>query len=583
MHRLRTYHFITLLLCITLQLNAKTILVLQDEWGGINGMSLPLQTGDTETQVIRPSLSNPIIGVVDLELLPNGGCQLFSDGSLYPVGKTRLYSGSMQKDQANSFVLLPNGNGGWIASNNYIKTVGYTHNIAQPPFKHPIQDLEYSQNLNSLLVLLQNGEIAICSTRGFTWVSEIELFQEKAIDLEIRGNELYILSTGGKIYKSANFLSEPITVQVIDELQQSDEQEWIDFELLPRNGILVLDRGGFIHSLDGAPQIPGQPITAIDFEIMEADQIPVWFPPGWNTSVVLQPDEIKLDPLGPEKSVSLWIQNAENLASFSTEIHFDSSLIKIGQQVSPGRWWQQNMSVRNLSSHINPDRKGVIYIRSTGFVSNYQGASGDGELISFHVSTVDGVESGTTTLSVQDFTFQNALPINPFISAEIGENPTVTIAPSQPKISFAWVKNNIPITDKTISYVPGEIIRADLLVQEGSRIQSCDMTISFSKEQMRYLGMSKGNAWLLDQPVNVNFPLPSTVKDQGILAPIELRVEKMGSCRDEPGSLISVFFQLKTNPVLMETGWVEINNIEFKDHTGENFIAETGNVKLYLQ
>lgn len=581
-------HYQIVILCcflsfFSIPILAKPFLILQDESGGITGMNISYNINEIESFPVRPPLNNPVIRIIDFEMTQNGGCQLFSDGSLFPVGNAQLFSGSFQKDQAVALALFSTENGGWIASSSYLRPVGYTPNLALPSFQYPIRDIEYDSNRSRLCVLLSNGDIAFCTTKSFEWLKVLHLPREEAIDFELRNSEIYVLTNAGNVFHFTDRMDQSNTPKLMDGLQDIENSNFIDLELMPNTGFLLLDKQGLVHSFDGAPRFPTITLSVVDMEIMEADESPFWFPPGWYTTVSIQPEIIKLDPQGPEKNIDIWINNAENLASFSTEIQYDPSKIKLNQKVLPGKWWQQNMRYQNLSTQIFPERTGVLVIHGSGSVSPYQGANGSGELVKLQISAVDRIQRGSTEIHIHDFSFRNASPVNPLISAEVASNPTIIIAPSEPKVSLAWVVDDSPITKTDITLNTGELCQTDILVTEGSRISECRFSLSFSQEHLRFLGMTKGNAWYAQETVDALFPLPSTQPQNGILHDIVLSAHHTGSCRDEPGTLVSILFQKKSANPIEKNGFIRLDSMQFTDNNQQDFVAETGNLQLYLQ
>ena len=370
---------------------------------------------------------------------------------------------------------------------------------------------------------------------------------DEAIDVEIDGNGIgdgfYVQTYGSHVYR--------VTAD------RSEEEEGVpdlgsglsrDLESSPfGEGFYILDAFGVIHACGGAPVVPTEPFrvdTAMDLEIISGAVAPRWYPEGWNTAVELIPHEIRMDPGGSPKTLSLFVHDADDMASFGVEIRYDPAQLVIlpAGSVTPGAWWERHVRNAQVHAQVDPRQKGVITLYGGGTFSLYEGASGNGELLKIAAAPAPGVTAGTTVIQVQNFFFQDATPLNRINPGKVLNTATVWIHPSLPKLSLAWYGESGPLETHRIESRLVDLLRVDLLVEEGSRISTIAFDLHFDPDVLRFLGMMAGDAWSRDAEVWPHFATPSEGNRLGELKDQRIESSSSSACRDEKSSLATLWF-----------------------------------------
>ena len=517
------------------------VFLIQDVWGGIIGLSLRSDGILSEPELVRPMMGTQAFPVfIDLRVDATGGYQLTLFGAIVPIGGAKLaFFYWTPMGEAKSFALVPGGVGGWIASENYITSLGRPPQLVFPPFHRTIMDLEYNAPEQKLTVLQEDGTIALCRRLMYEILDRLQLKEEKAIDVEEGPDAFYVLTQGANIYR--------VTADQADPVPNPPKVKPGTARSLKRSpfgkGFYLLDAFGVIHAWGGAPAVPNEPMSveaAVALEIIPTDTIPHWYPSGWNTEAALTPREITLDPEAPPKNLSLMIQGAENLSGFSAEIRYDPKVLTMApDKIEVGEWWGKNVREAQVAAS---SEKGLIGLQGGGAFFPYNGATGNGELAKIPVASVKGIDRATTTLEISNFYFRDASPGNLYQPGRIVDAATIFIRPSQPRLKLAWRIEGATHSTKELVVKPGAIVQADLLAEEGSRISEIEFGFRFSSNLLKFLGMSPGDAWRKDSFHQPIFSIPSLINREGGAENQSIKAETAGACEDELGAIVSYFF-----------------------------------------
>ncbi|MGC9330224.1 MAG: hypothetical protein ACP5I1_21485, partial [Candidatus Hinthialibacter sp.] len=311
----------------------------------------------------------------------------------------------------------------------------------------------------------------------------------------------------------------------------------------------ILDIFGVIHACSGAPPVPSEPLTqpaAVDLEILPGEKLPQWDPPGLYTRVGWGISSVLLDPQGPPKPVSLIVEKAEYMTLFLAQIHYDPNLIEIDPySVRVGAWWDEGLRISRINPVVDA-KNGVLTLQGSGDYFPYEGASGDGELARFAVAPVPGVTQAVTVINIQEFTFRDSYQGNLDHTCPIINSCTVHIAPIQPRLDFAVKKKDQWLSKEVFSTKPGEIIQADVLIENGSRMSAFEFGFQFTREKLRFLGMTPGAVWRPEYQIMTNFDIPSVANQQGGLERQRLQASQVGACRDWKNSIVTLFFAVNS-------------------------------------
>ena len=515
---------------------------------------------------------------LSLQATATGGYLLSYQGSIIPVGQAKLpFSYWNPVPDASGFAMAPDGKGGWIAAGYYLKSIGRPPKLVLPPFdkKHKITAVTYNPERFELVVLYEDGGISICKMMEYVSIGSLVLNGEHAVAMASLRDGYYVLTNKCRVYHVTPERAEP--VKGLPELGLNLAR---DIEASPfGEGFYIMDVFGMIHACGGAPQVPSEPLpvsAAVDFEIITGNKIPNWFPSGWNSTIHPQSELLHLDPEGASKTVSLIVENAENLTGFNVEMRYDPSLISISpESVIPGDWWGKNIQGAHVRASLDTDN-GVFTLMGGGTFIPYEGASGNGELVRFSVSAAkESIENTTTILDILGFSFQDASPWSLFRSSNSIRSCTVVIAPILPDVSLHW--GDKLSKDSTLKSVkPGEIIETDIIVENGSRAAEIEFEMSFSNNLLNLLGLTLGTAWDAHAQATYDFSTPSEVNPDGKLVNQRIHVMKPGGCRDQQGSLVALFFIVQGQGV----GEIVLTNLKVYDDKGKSIFEKNIQEKL---
>lgn len=552
------------------------VFLIQSKRGGITGLSLNANLESSPPVVVRPNPENVAYTVVDLETVPQGGYQLTANGRVLPLGAAKMpYTAWGTIRDARGLAMAPDIPGGWIAAENYIKKIGRPPQLVFPAFYQggPIADLEYDERGQQLVVVHENGVISLCGRREYAMFNPIPIEDGRAIDIEAAPLGYYVLTEKGKVFE----VNQNQAVLVHDD-PDLGEGLVCDLEVPPDGiGFYLLDVFGVIHAFSGAPPVlTSEPLAspeAMDLEIVPGDSIPRWDPPGLHTQVAFRPDMIMLDPEGPHKAISLDIQYAEQLTGFYAQLQYDADIITLEPNL--GSWWERSMRGAPIDISMDP-HDGFFSLRGGGSFSPYEGVNGGGELVKLMASPVKGVTSAVTVLKLTEFYFRDASLESVDRAARIVNACTVVITPIQPRLELAWHTGEQEHLTEEWTVKPGEVIRADIVVENGSRIRTFEFGFQFPNDFLRFLGMTPGEVWRDDVPVVPRFDLPSRANQQGRLEGQRIEAEEAGACLDRADALVSLFFAVTS----YGQGEIRLTNPRGMDDDGQELGIATDNLVL---
>jgi hypothetical protein len=551
------------------------VFLIQDHWGGILGISMDQDGKPSNPVIVRPMSGESAYPLfLDLIAHKTGGYQLSNRGAIIPIGQAKLPF-SIWSPVANpaGFALLPGGNGGWIAAENYLKSIGRPPRLVLPPFTEnlKITDIEYHEQKRIASILFEDGQIAICTPLAFTLVDSLQLNDEKAIDIEFYQDGFIVLTNQSRIFHLSND-------QAIISANKADIGPNIarDIEISPfGDGFYLLDVFGVIHTLGNTPPIPSEPLSvnaAVDLEIIEGNTIPNWYPSGWDTKAKLSPEQILLDPVGSPKTISIHVDQAENLAGFTAEIQYDPQKIKIAPKtVTLSDWWKKSMQGSHVTASVDTDN-GVFTLTSGGTFSPFSGVTGSGELVRFSISCSQAeIKDTSTQVQLSTFSMQDASPWSMVQFASLESPSTILIGPITPRINLAWGDSSFFSANNVRSVHPGEILRVDIMSEHGSRIQDIRFDCKYSINTVKLLGITAGHAWNQEVPIEKEFSTPNEGNRDGNLFHQRIYSRIPGACSDQNASLATLFFVVTGHGA----GKILLNNLQCIDdnkNTVENIL-----------
>ncbi len=557
------------------------VFLIQNKWGGIHGVALDRNLSPSEPAVVRPNIFEEQYSlIIGLEAFSFGGYQLTAMGKVFPIGEASMpFAAFSPIGNATSFVMMPEGKGGWIASRTTIKTIGRPPRLAFPSFESHglIMDLEYDSQQQRLAVLCEDGAIAVCGISKFTWMDALELKDDKPIDIEFTPKGFLVLTELGRVYF---VISE--FMQQIPDLPQLGKGLACDLEISPLgSGFYILDIFGVIHACDGAPPVPTEPLTkdaAVDLEILLEDQLPQWDPPGMHTRVGWNDELVLLDPQGPPKQVSITVEKAEHMTGFMTQISYDPTKLMLEpHNVRVGSWWDKGVRearIKPTADHEN----GQLILQGSGVSFPFEGATGGGELARLAISPVPGVTDIISAVEIENFYFWDSYQVNNDHSGTVINSCTVHIAPIQPRLDFLWEKDGQWLDETSREVLPGDIVRADIVVENGSRIRSFEFGFSFPNEFLRFLGMTQGSVWRDDISLIPYFDFPSKANENSGLRGQLLKAQLPGACQDQKGAIASLFFAVSSPG----KGKIQVNSIQGIDDNGDVLTISSKNTFLSI-
>jgi hypothetical protein len=558
------------------------VFLIQNKWGGIHGVALDRNLSPSEPAVVRPNIFEEQYSlIIGLEAFSFGGYQLTTMGKVFPVGEASMsFSVFSPIGNATSFVMAPEGKGGWIAAKTTIKKIGRPPRLAFPSFDSHglIKDMEYDSQQQRLAVLCEDGAIAVCDISKFTWLDALKLEKDKPIDIEFIPKGFLVLTELGRVY----FVVSEFMRQIPD-LPQLGKGLACDLEISPLgNGFYILDRFGVIHACDGAPPVPTEPLTkdaAVDLEILLEDKLPRWDPPGIHTQVGWNDEQVLLDPQGPPKQVSITVEKAEHMTGFMTQISYDpQKIILEPHNVRVGSWWDKGVREARIKPSADHEN-GQLILQGSGVSFPFEGASGGGDLARLAISPMPGVTETISAIEIENFYFWDSYQVNIDHSGSVINSCTVYIAPIQPRLDFLWENEGQWLDETSIKVLPGDIVRADIVVENGSRIRSFEFGFSFPNEFLRFLGMSQGSVWRDDISLIADFDIPSKANENSGLRGQLLKAQNPGACQDQKGSIASLFFAVSSPG----KGKIQVNSIQGIDDNGDVLKITSNNTILSVQ
>ncbi|MBN2327587.1 MAG: hypothetical protein JXR73_10575 [Candidatus Omnitrophica bacterium] len=558
------------------------IFLIQNKWGGIHGVSLDSNGAPSSPSMVRSTVDNaryPM--VIDLDAYPEGGFQLTVFGQIIPIGSARLpYAAWAPIRDATALTMASGHGGGWIAAGGGIKKIGNPPPLILSSLdpEEVIADMEFDPQAERLAVLTRKGTISLCTALESKVLGVIPLKKDQAIDIEFAPDGFWILTELGNVY---HWNSDGVSS--LQNLPDLGKGLACDLERsLTGDGFYILDIFGVIHACAGAPPVPTEPLTqpaAVDLEILPGEELPRWDPPGLNTRVGWGISSVLLDPQGPPKPVSLIVEKAEYMTLFLAQIHYDPNLIEIDPySVRVGAWWNEGLRVSRINPVVDA-KNGVLTLQGSGDYFPYEGATGDGELARFAVAPVQGVTEAVAVLDVQEFTFRDSYQGNLDHACPVINSCTVHIAPIQPRLDFAVKKDDVWISGETFPAKPGEIVQADVLIENGSRIVTFEFGFQFTREKLRFLGMTPGGVWRPDYEIKTIFEIPSMANRRGQLERQRLEASQVGACRDWKNSIVTLFFAVNSPGQAI----VQLNDFLGKDWNENPIDIQTANTIITLQ
>lgn len=543
--------------------------LIQEINGRVTGITLSADYIPSPTVTVRPAVEM-MEPVIDLEVGIDGGYQLLANGIVFPIGNAKLpYAVWASIPNVSSFAMAAGSPGGWIASGPYLKTIGRPPQLVFPSFEANgfITDIEFDPKGQQLAVLNANGTISVCQRTKYVLYASPTLDEgDRAMDLEISPDSFFVLTQEGKIYRcSSSSVSEyPSVPDLTDGLA-------VDIELSPYNetGLYILDAFGIIHACGDTPRIDMKPLnkpSAVDLEI-RSGTAPEWYPPGRYTAVRLEPALLRIDPAGPAKFFSIEIEKAEQLTSFVTQIRYDPAVLSINPGGS-GTWWGESI----LGVKIPPDqktKKTSLALQASRAYVPFEGLSGSGELARLTASPVSNVTSATSTIELLDFYFRDASHINMEHTGRIIHSCTVIIQPIQPQVDFSWYRSGQELK----SIKPGEIVRADILIENGSRLSELSFDFTFPAETLKFLGMTPGPVWHPDSRIVPHFGVPDLANADGGLTGQRIESRQPGGCKDERDAIVILYFSV----LAQGKGGIQLTKIQATDDNGHDLNIQHGN------
>lgn len=521
------------------------IFLIQNKWGGIHGISLNAELKPSSPAMVRPdvvNLQNPLI--IDLNAFSDGGYQLTNGGKILPIGNARLpYAAWTPVRNAVALAMTHGEEGGWIAVDNTVKKIGNPLQLVLPTLdtNESISDIEYDPHQQRLAVLTRKGKIVLCNLQESKTVGTISLKKDRAIRIAFAPDGFWILTESGKVYLwNEGKASQNKDVPALGSGNACDLET-------PRTGkgFYILDIFGVIHACAGAPAVPTEPLTqpaAVDLEIIPGTTLPRWDPPGLHTKIGWETDSLNLDPEGPSKSISLIVDQAEHMTVFLAQVYFDPAILTVDPSaVRVGAWWDKGLRVARINPVVD-QKNGILKLQGSGDYFPYEGATGGGELAHFAIAPIKGVTEAVSVLEIREFFFRDAYQSDVDHACAIINSCTVHIAPIQPRLNFAWKKGAEWIGSELKPVKSGEIVQADILIENGSRIGFFEFGFQFTNSFLRFLGMTPGTVWRPDAEVKTRFDIPSRANQPGKLEKQTLEVTVPGACDDQKKSIVSLFF-----------------------------------------
>ncbi len=133
--------------------------------------------------------------------------------------------------------------------------------------------------------------------------------------------------------------------------------------------------------------------------------------------------------------------------------------------------------------------------------------------------------------------------------------------------------------DTVIRTKPGEILQADLLVEEGGRIVDVDFGFQFPTTELRFLGMAPGGVWSKEEAVWPDFAIPSKANQEGALTGQRIKADRAGACKDQRGALVILFFSVRSRG----EGSITFDTIQIHDEKGQPLAFEQNNLVLHFE
>lgn len=526
-----------------------TVLLIQDFWGGVNGIVVSdAPDSQTVASVRKQAGFASSSTVIDLELTSSGAYQLTQAGQLIELGGApRLQAVPASAGSARAFSADEPAGGGWIADGDYITIAGRPRTFAFPTLLHQdtrIMDIDFIPEPGWILLAMEDGRIAICGPDIVVAEFSLDVSdKDTLIDAALQDDQLWCLTSQGTVWLWDSFSSDaPPAFQNVDQTSTIEPGLARDIEASPfGRGAYVLDGYGVVHSVGGARPLPVSSMTtpiASDMEFLDSDTLPNWNTTGDRSSVRIEPEQIRVDPDGVARRISLVLDNVERIWGFDIELHYDPERIQINRnQIRVGEWWQQSASSTRLITSVD-ERRGVCSILGSGLFAMLQSASGGGEIATLMLSSVDGIQSGTSTITIEKAILNYAFPDQPR-SAEMIYSSTVTIETIEPEYSLGW--NNSVNENKVLR--TGDIFEVSMSVTHGSRLSGIEFSFSFEPEQIRFLGNIPGSAWGSSTDSISTFGTVSEANADGGLSAQQIRSMEPSTLPDETVALVSFFFE----------------------------------------
>lgn len=557
------------------------IFLIQNKWGGIHGVALNAGLKPTSPAMVRPdvvNLQNPLI--IDLNAFADGGYQLTNGGKILPIGAAKLpYAAWTPISNAAAMAMMRGGEGGWIAADNVVKKIGTPPPLVIPTLDkgETIADIEYDSQ-QRLAVLTRKGKIVLCDLQEAKTLGSITLKKDRAIKIEFAPEGFWILTESGKVY-----LWTAGKNSLVKNLPELGTGTACDMEAsLTSKGFYILDLFGVIHPCAGAPPVPTEPLTqpaAVNLEIIAGNELPRWDPPGLNTQIGWGTESVVLDPEGPSKPVALVVDKAEHMTVFLAQIHYDPAVVSVDpNSVRVGAWWDKGLRVARINPVVE-QKNGVLKLQGSGDYFPYEGAMGGGELAHFSIAPVKGVTEATTRLEIREFFFRDAYQSDVDHACPIINTCTAHIAPIQPRLDIVWKKEREWIGPNWDNVKSGEILQADIRIENGGRVGYFAFGFEFDAAAMRFLGMTPGAVWRPDIEIHTQFDVPSVANSRGKLENQILETKESTACSDQKDSIVSLFFAVNSSG----KGNVRIGEIRAKNLEGNPIdIRIEGNSVTYI-
>ncbi len=515
---------------------------------------------------------------IDFEVNDLGGYQLTQDGALLPMGQAPpLQIALNAKFNAAALSITPNSAGGWIAVDDYIKRIGRQPELVLYRGLNQgklLVDIEYDSAKRRMAILFEDGSLVVCSQQAPLVFPQVRSGEDQPVDIEFYDDKLVVLTQRGTVYRV-----DQTTSKVDQSAPTLSNSGAVDLEFSPfGDGYYVLDNFGVIHACGGAPAIETERLErpdAVDLEWISSDEPPRWYPTGWSTQVDLDPDMIRLDPEGQSKYLSLRINGAENMRRFVAELRFDPALLMIEpNRVSIGPWWSRSINTPNITASVDEDDQGLLRLHATGSATIVGGANGGGVAAVVPVAPAPGVKSSTATVSIDQFFFEDAALSYPYrLNTETA--PTLIQFQSMaPLLGLEWTmqtpaESGFPTV--------GSVIRVDLFVQHGGRVQTAVFDMKFDNQSLRLLGVTPGEVWAPYVPLDVQLATPSLANPAGEINNQTIQALESGACQDARLSLITMFFEVQQPG----RATVAIKNLNLYDEKKEALASQFTENTLY--